>query len=449
MIRAMDLFAGIGGFSLGLERTGGFETAVFCEIEDYPQKVLKKNWPDVPIHDDIKTLKGDEYGSIGLICGGYPCQPFSAAGQRGGTEDDRHLWPEMYRIIKTVRPRWIIAENVAGHISMGLDSVLSDLEDAHYRWWTFVLPACSLNALHRRDRVWIVGYTEYDGHPPPEGRRKQQEPQKQKEQGTFWEYEGTGSASSNVADTEGMRSGGRDDNECESGGRILVSGEQGRGKVGSETEGCSSESGKTSTKSKSKKDDADTNSKRLHRKGVIQHGKVKSDDRKERESGQIREVLADRGGSEIGDTQTASNTDRSGQHPGQGSGQSNREEGNNAGRSSEDVADTSNQRLQRIQQSEASGQREGSPRSATECSEDGRGDWGSIESGLGELADGLSRRMDGHYWGVEPDIPRLTKNKKNRASRLKCLGNAIVPPIATLIGYAILEMEGANDEEST
>tara|TARA_R110000744_G_scaffold44781_3_gene99730 strand:+ start:9070 stop:10248 length:1179 start_codon:yes stop_codon:yes gene_type:complete len=392
MIRAMDLFAGIGGFSLGLERTGGFETAVFCEIEDYPQKVLKKNWPDVPIHDDIKTLKGDEYGSIGLICGGYPCQPFSAAGQRGGTEDDRHLWPEMYRIIKTVRPRWIIAENVAGHISMGLDSVLSDLEDAHYRWWTFVLPACSLNALHRRDRVWIVGYTEYDGHPPPEGRRKQQEPQKQKEQGTFWESEGTGSASSNVADTEGMRSGGRDDNECESGGRILVSGEQGRGKVGSETEGCSSESC------------------------------------------------------------IASNTDRSGQHPGQGSGQSNREEGNNAGRSSEDASDTMRTRSEaRVSGQEQREERNAGVANDSSGQQRGRetGGFGVPESRLGGVVDGLSRRMDGYYWGVEPDIPRLTKNKKNRASRLKCLGNAIVPPIATLIGYAILEMEGANDEEST
>ena len=392
MIRAMDLFAGIGGFSLGLERTGGFETAVFCEIEDYPQKVLKKNWPDVPIHDDIKTLKGDEYGSIGLICGGYPCQPFSAAGQRGGAEDDRHLWPEMYRIIKTVRPRWIIAENVAGHISMGLDSVLSDLEDAHYRWWTFVLPACSLNALHRRDRVWIVGYTEYDGHPPPEGRRKQQEPQKQKEQGTFWESEGTGSASSNVADTEGMRSGGRDDNECESGGRILVSGEQGRGKVGSETEGCSSESC------------------------------------------------------------IASNTDRSGQHPGQGSGQSNREEGNNAGRSSEDASDTMRTRSEaRVSGQEQREERNAGVANDSSGQQRGRetGGFGVPESRLGGVVDGLSRRMDGYYWGVEPDIPRLTKNKKNRASRLKCLGNAIVPPIATLIGYAILEMEGANDEEST
>jgi len=153
-MKVLDLFSGIGGFSLGLERAG-FETVAFCEIDPFCQKVLKKHWPDVPIYTDIKELRGDEI-TADVITGGYPCQPFSQAGKRRGAEDDRHLWPEMYRLIKTVRPRWVIAENVAGHISMGLDSVLSDLEAANYRWWTFVIPACAVDAKHRRDRVWIV-----------------------------------------------------------------------------------------------------------------------------------------------------------------------------------------------------------------------------------------------------------------------------------------------------
>jgi DNA (cytosine-5)-methyltransferase 1 len=153
-VKVLDLFSGIGGFSLGLERAG-FETVAFCEIDPFCQKVLKKHWPDVPIYTDIKELRGDEI-TADVITGGYPCQPFSQAGKRRGAEDDRHLWPEMYRLIKTIRPRWVIAENVAGHISMGLDSVLSDLEAANYRWWTFVIPACAVDAKHRRDRVWIV-----------------------------------------------------------------------------------------------------------------------------------------------------------------------------------------------------------------------------------------------------------------------------------------------------
>jgi len=154
MMTVLDLFSGIGGFSLGLERTGGFRTVAFCEIDPFCQKVLAKHWPGVPIHDDVRTLEGF---SSDVITGGYPCQPFSFAGERRGAADDRHLWPEMYRIVKSVRPRWVVAENVAGHIRMGLDQVLSDMEAIGYTCWTFVVPACAVDAPHRRDRVWIIG----------------------------------------------------------------------------------------------------------------------------------------------------------------------------------------------------------------------------------------------------------------------------------------------------
>jgi len=167
-LRVLDLFSGIGGFSLGLERTGGFETVAFCEIEEFSQKILRKHWPDVPIHNDIRKLDGSEIDAD-VITGGYPCQPFSNAGKRGGAEDDRHLWPEMYRLIKAIRPRWVIAENVYGHISMGLDQVLSDLEGINYAWWTFIVPACAVDAPHRRDRVWIIANT---GLPEPQGRQE-------------------------------------------------------------------------------------------------------------------------------------------------------------------------------------------------------------------------------------------------------------------------------------
>ena len=155
-LRHLDLFSGIGGFSLGLERTGGFETVAFCEIEPFCQKVLKKHWPDVPIYDDVRTLDADGLGNVDIITGGYPCQPFSLAGKRDGEEDDRHLWPEMFRIIQAFRPAWVIGENVAGHISMGLDQVLFDLESADYACQAFVIPACAVDAPHRRDRVWII-----------------------------------------------------------------------------------------------------------------------------------------------------------------------------------------------------------------------------------------------------------------------------------------------------
>ncbi len=136
------------------------QTIAFCEIEKYCQKVLKKHWPNVPIFEDIKTLNGADIGPIDIICGGYPCQPFSLAGKRAGQQDDRHLWPEMLRIIQETNPRWFIGENVTGHISMGLDQVLFDLESEGYETQTFIIPACAVDAPHRRDRVWITAHAD-------------------------------------------------------------------------------------------------------------------------------------------------------------------------------------------------------------------------------------------------------------------------------------------------
>ncbi|MDD3182452.1 MAG: DNA cytosine methyltransferase [Alphaproteobacteria bacterium] len=162
-MNVLDLFSGIGGFSLGLE-AAGMRTVAFCEIETYCQKILRRHWPDVPIHDDVRKLDGFAYrGTVELICGGYPCQPFSMAGRRRGAEDERHLWPQMYRLIREIRPRWVVAENVAGHISLGFDEVASSLEAEGFTVWPFIIPACAVGAPHRRDRVWIVGYAKHNG----------------------------------------------------------------------------------------------------------------------------------------------------------------------------------------------------------------------------------------------------------------------------------------------
>lgn len=168
MLKHLDLFSGLGGFSLGLEATGGFKTVGFCEIEPFCQQVLKKHWPDVPIYNDVRGLKHD--GAVDIVTGGYPCQPFSTAGKRKGQSDPRHLWPAMFSLIEKHRPRWVIGENVAGHISMGLDQVLADLERSAYSTIPFVIPACAVGAPHRRDRIWIVAWdTESQRTPPQSG----------------------------------------------------------------------------------------------------------------------------------------------------------------------------------------------------------------------------------------------------------------------------------------
>ena len=206
-----SLFAGIGGFDLGLERAG-MECAWQVEIDDYCNKVLAKHWPEVKRYRDVRevhgimaytnskrgkssmgeTLSGREETKIPntqfsgrgangktiltpskgkkrdgqylepveLICGGFPCQPHSVAGKRKGAADDRNLWPEYLRIIKEVRPSWVIGENVPGIITTMLDQVLSDLESAEYAVETLIIPACAFNAPHRRDRVWVIAFTD-------------------------------------------------------------------------------------------------------------------------------------------------------------------------------------------------------------------------------------------------------------------------------------------------
>ena len=166
-MKALSLFSGIGGIDLACE-WAGIETVAFCEREPFPQKVLRKHWPDIPIYDDVCTLTkerldADGIGTIDIIHGGYPCQPFSVAGKREGESDDRHLWPEVFRLIQAIQPRWFVGENVAGHVTLGLDIVLSDLESIGYSWEAFVIPACSVNAPHRRERVFIVGHSKHDG----------------------------------------------------------------------------------------------------------------------------------------------------------------------------------------------------------------------------------------------------------------------------------------------
>jgi len=151
----LDLFSGIGGFSIAAG-WAGYSTRVFCEQDDYCTKVLNRHWPDVPVIPDIRDFDGSKWRGAGLLTGGFPCQPFSVAGKQGGDSDDRHLWPELFRVIREARPDFVLVENVAGLIKMALDDVLSQLEGEGYSTGAVVLPACAVNAPHRRDRVWIL-----------------------------------------------------------------------------------------------------------------------------------------------------------------------------------------------------------------------------------------------------------------------------------------------------
>lgn len=153
-----SLFSGIGGFDLAAQWMG-WNNIFQVEKDDWCRKVLTKNFPKTERFADIKDFTGHEYTNrIDVISGGFPCQPFSVAGQRKGKEDDRYLWEEMLRVIATIKPTYVVGENVTGIIGLALDTVLSDLEAQDYTTETFIIPACGKNAWHRRDRVWIVAY---------------------------------------------------------------------------------------------------------------------------------------------------------------------------------------------------------------------------------------------------------------------------------------------------
>lgn len=158
-MKVLDLFSGIGGFSLGLERAG-METVAFCEIDKKAQLVLQKHWPDVPIFNDIKKLRGDHlYGTIDVICGGFPCQDISTAGKGAGLAGERsELWYEFHRLIKEIKPKYAIIENVSALRSRGLDEVLRTLSEIGYDAEWHCITAASIGAPHRRDRIWIVAY---------------------------------------------------------------------------------------------------------------------------------------------------------------------------------------------------------------------------------------------------------------------------------------------------
>ena len=183
-LKLLDLFSGIGGFSLGLESTGYFETIAFVEKDKFCQQVLQKNFKDIPIESEVRDVKGDRYAAD-IVCGGFPCQPFSVAGKRKGTDDDRYLWDETIRIVRECKPRWFIGENVEGIINIQqgvvLRQVCDDLEKEGFEVQCLVIPASGIGAWHQRKRVWILAYSEHNGSHRSKGNETIESSNEQKE----------------------------------------------------------------------------------------------------------------------------------------------------------------------------------------------------------------------------------------------------------------------------
>lgn len=157
-MRLLSVCAGIGAIDYVWTHWLGQAIAGQVERDPFCRAILAKHWPDVPRLDDIREVRGNEFGPVDLVAGGIPCQPFSYAGNRHGAADDRFLWPEAFRIVQRCQPTWVLVENVAGFISLALDQVQADLASAQYESQAFVLPACAVGAPHQRNRVFIVAH---------------------------------------------------------------------------------------------------------------------------------------------------------------------------------------------------------------------------------------------------------------------------------------------------
>ena len=205
-MKVLDLFSGIGGFSHGLDKVG-FKTVAFCEMDEYCKLVFAKTLEGVKIYNDVKELKGKEiikeHGTIDIVVGGFPCQPFSVAGARKGTDDNRHLWPEMFRIIKELKPRWVIGENVRGIVSiqngMVFENVCTDLEGERLRSQGVQYSVCRRWRTHKRERIWIVANSRCTLRQGSEPRRKNANESKQENADQYQRSSST--STDNVADT--------------------------------------------------------------------------------------------------------------------------------------------------------------------------------------------------------------------------------------------------------
>jgi DNA-cytosine methyltransferase len=402
MLKLLDLFSGIGGFSLGLESTGGFETIAFVEKDDFCQKVLKKHWPNTTIEGDIRNVKGDKY-EADIITGGFPCQPFSVAGKRKGTDDDRYLWDETIRVVRECKPRWFIGENVEGLININngvvLRQVQTDLEKEGFEVQCLVIPASGVGAWHQRKRIWIMGYSKHNGRSSTKikGRNDKTNDNSEKRENKTSEFKRTsgpinnGNVRMDATNTESIGHRGWSSQECKNGEWSFLQGEQKRRKMGSEIKGCDG--------------------------NVSNSESISSNDGRYGNNSKEKQIQL-KAGRESSST-NVSNSDTRFSIGENKEIQTRRTSINNG---SETLPNSNDKRLQGLNsESIIQEQKLGL---ITNKDDEGRETWWQTQSRICGVPNGVSFELD-----------------KARNNRIKSLGNSIVPQIVRQLGFAILETE--------
>jgi len=401
-MKILDLFSGIGGFSLGLERAG-FETVAFCEIDKKAQLVLKKHWPQVPIYDDVSAITGETFRdqTIDIICGGFPCQDISLAGKGAGLAGERSgLWFQFHRLIKEIRPLYAIIENVAALRSRGLDEVLRSLFEIGYDAEWHCIPASAVGAPHRRDRVWIVAYPSCERY-EQWGKQRDLYQEKWRPDGQVRsEFSLTSEESKNVAYP---KSDGWEQRFSNVGRRTkgIESREKFRFGDGGETMAYPDNNGRDG--SENTNSDTERNGGGAPRKDISEQSSGSSDLGRD-VRGSEEKIMAYPTGTGL------SQRGQSRQHS--SAAQERTGLVDEFERCGETMADSNSPRLE--------GQREIAGRIGAE----------------------LNNARNAGWWAVEPDVGRVAHGIPKRVDRLKQLGNSVVPQIPELIGRAIKAHHG-------
>jgi DNA-cytosine methyltransferase len=451
-LKVLDLFSGIGGFSLGLHSTDIFDTVKFVEFDEFCQKILKKNFPNVPIEGDIKNVRGKEF-EADIIVGGFPCQPFSVAGKQKGRDDNRYLWPEMFRLVKEIKPEFVIGENVQGIVNlqngMVLRQVQDDLEGEGFEVQCFLIPASGIGAWHQRFRVWIVAHSKHNGYLAEKSRCNEKKNRDEKENGedinTSRKFIGTSANretdkryersngygnDEDVSNTENRRGKqterqGRESIRRGSDDRIWFEGERKNIKTNvSNTESIGTGGCRDSDQEEGREGCSSTQSDGTHANVsyTISTGSRGEDSRNFNEQGRIT-TKTKRESIQSKDGKACSNDIES-----DSSNVSNTISELSVGCSS--TTRDGGEEFIRLECNE--GWHWNEVRSQTErCSEQSQSTnrtWWQIESNLCGVPHGISRELD-----------------KDRASRIKSLGNAIVPQMARIFGLAIKKVLSDSD----
>ena len=466
--KVLDLFSGLGGFSLGLERTGHFRTVAFCDNNKFSKAILDKHWKGIKIYDDVREITKERLQADGIefpdiITGGFPCQPFSVAGQQKGTSDDRHLWPEMFRIIKAFKPRFVIGENVRGIVNIQdgvvFETVCTNLEDEGYEIQPFNIPAAGVGAPHRRERIWFIAVREESVVDTNNIRFEQHN---ETEKTTSWR--GTSATSQSTSNVGNSEYNGSPTSEIGRGNEKINGGTEERQNNSFEFERTSrSEDNGNVSENVADTENGRGQPSQSERWQGTERGSI--DSRGIEREGQDLSPTTDR--INVADTNDEGLRTRIGRSDNDhetesGSGGTDRARGSsdverNNSTSTEiktmDVADTESFRAGKIRYSD---QKEGSEGSSTTQLDGSRGDVADtnserlqrteqFETHRGETETQFSTTQSfetkRNHWEFEPDVGRVAHGISGRVHRLKGLGNSIVPQIVEEIGKAIIRAE--------